>query len=149
MIAPEMNVVLRVGRLVSLLLLGAVILLTAPISAQAQTSQPSIQDQVLNNLRQSPVGEHTLDALNLPEDYLRRVADRILRNSYEQQFRIVVPDGASATSAPSAANPPPIAGLENIAVPSASIWPPLVGAAMAVCAVAALVIAIQALKARR
>lgn len=132
-----------------LFLLGAFVAQTISQSAFAQTSQPSIQDQILSNLRNAFVGRHTLGDLNLPEDYLRRVGDRILRNSYEQQFRVVVPDGSNANIAPSAAQPPPIDGLEEIAVPSGSIWQTLVAIAIAVCSLAMIILIVQALRANR
>jgi hypothetical protein len=147
MIAFQMNSLCGV-RLTWIHLCGIAVAVAMSPSASAQTSQPSIQEQVLTNLRQSPVGDHTLDALNLPDDYLRRVGDRILRNSYEQQFRVIVPDGSSAT-APSSIEPPPVEGLENIAIPSNTIWPTLVSIAIAVCSFAAIILVIQAVRAKR
>jgi hypothetical protein len=107
-----------------------------------------MQDQVLNNLRQSPVGGHTLEALQLPEDYLRRVADRILRSSFEQQFRVVVPDG---TGAAHAAELKPLAMPEREGPSAAgrSTWPAIVATALGICLLAAIVIAVQAVRARR
>ncbi len=148
MIAFLMKVPHR-GSFTWLFLPGAFVALTIPHSIFAQTSQPSIQDQILNNLRSAPVGRHTLGDLNLPEDYLRRVGDRILRNSYEQQFRVVVPDGSNPTTAPVSMEPPPIDGLENISVPTDTIWPMLVAIAIAVCSLAAIILIVQAVRAKR
>jgi hypothetical protein len=125
----------------------AAVTLCVPQGGRAQTSQPSMQDQVLNNLRNSPVGNHTLEALQLPEDHLRRVADRILRSSYEQQFRVVVPDGRPTTTGP--AELPAIAEIGRLPAPRPSPWPAIVTAALGVCALAAVIIAVQAVRARR
>jgi hypothetical protein len=83
----------------------------------------------------------------LPEEYLRRVADRILRSSYEQQFRVVVPDGLPAAVAP--VKPPAIAELKGRPAPGRSPWPALVATALGLCALAAVIIAVQAVRARR
>ncbi len=61
----------------------------------------------MDNLRAQPVGKGTVDDLNLPEDFRRRVADRALRVSYEQRFRIVVPDAAGPASSTTAPTIPP------------------------------------------
>lgn len=76
--------------------------------AQAPATQPAseverLEREVMDNLRAQPIGKGTVDDLNLPEEFRRRVADRALRVSYEQQFRIVVPDAApqnATTSGP-------------------------------------------------
>lgn len=64
---------------------------------QSAASQPAaeadrFEREVMDNLLAQPVGPGTVADLNLPEAFRRRVADRALRASYEQQFRIVVPD---------------------------------------------------------
>jgi hypothetical protein len=78
-------------------------------TTSAPASQPSIEDEVLANLHGLAVGERTLDDWNLPDEYLRRVADRIIRASYERNFRRVVRDGAAEsqpTSAPAPVSQP-------------------------------------------
>lgn len=134
-------------RILLTLILAAVMVFACPRTL-AQTSQPTMQDQVLNNLRQSPVGSHSLDALQLPEDYLRRVADRILRSSYEQQFRVVVPDGTGAAHA-AELKPPAMPEHESPPAAGRSTWPALVATALGICLLAAIVIAVQAVRARR
>jgi hypothetical protein len=57
-------------------------------------------DEVVRNLKQQPIGTATLDDLGLSDEYLERVAGRILRTSFEQNFRVVVADEKPA-SAPS------------------------------------------------
>jgi hypothetical protein len=51
-------------------------------------------DEVLGNVRAQPLGPATVGDLALPEPFLRRYADRILRGAYEDQFRVVVDDSA-------------------------------------------------------
>lgn len=51
---------------------------------------------MLANLRAQPCGAGTAEALCLPEPYLRRVADRVLRASYFEHSRVIVADGAAA-----------------------------------------------------
>ncbi|MCI0364912.1 MAG: hypothetical protein L0219_13625, partial [Phycisphaerales bacterium] len=63
----------------------------------------ALQNEVLANIRQQPVGDHTIDDFNLPDDFLRRLADRIICSSFEERFRIVVRD----PSAPPQKSPPP------------------------------------------
>jgi hypothetical protein len=74
---------------------------------QAPGASPA--DEVVHNLKAEPVGTATLDDLGMPEEYLQRVAGRILRGSFEQSFRVVVADetpaGARDRSAESAGTP--------------------------------------------
>lgn len=65
---------------------------------------PSVEDEVLANIRQQPLGPGTLNDLALPVHFLRRVADRIIRSSFEERYRIVVP---STPGGPAADPPPP------------------------------------------
>ena len=73
---------------------------TAPQSA---TAPLSIEDEVLANLRNQRVGEdQTLADYNLPESFLRTVADRVIRTSFEERYRLIVrdaPPGAVAAAA--------------------------------------------------
>jgi len=48
--------------------------------------------EVLENIRNQPLGDGTVADLALPEDFLKRVADRIVRSSFEERYRIVVED---------------------------------------------------------
>lgn len=52
----------------------------------------SIQSEVLANLRSQAIGGHTVAELGLPEAFLRRVADRITRDSFQDRFRVVRDD---------------------------------------------------------
>ena len=62
--------------------------------ASAPPAEPkvSVEDEVLSNLHNKDLGPVKLESLAMPDDYLRRVADRIIQSSFEEQFRIVVPD---------------------------------------------------------
>lgn len=62
----------------------------------APTPSVSIEDEVLSNLRSQKLGEGTVDDLALPEAFLRRIGDRVIRDSFEQRFRAVVTDEALA-----------------------------------------------------
>lgn len=59
-------------------------------------------EAALKNVKDQAVGPGTLAEVGLPEPYLRRVAEHVLRASFEDNFRIVVEDAHAATS-PSAA----------------------------------------------
>lgn len=84
------------------------------VAQQVEPLPPSseLQALVVQDLRNRPVGNHTLQVLNLPDNYLQRVADRVIRASYESQFRIVVretkPGIAPPESDTSPLNPPPV-----------------------------------------
>ncbi len=68
----------------------------------------SVEDEVLGNIRAQTIGPAAVSDLALPDDFLRRIADRIVRSSYEERFRIVVsaehaheqPSPSSALDAP-------------------------------------------------
>ncbi|OWY70063.1 hypothetical protein B7486_17320 [cyanobacterium TDX16] len=63
-----------------------------PCAAAGQTgpSHTPLASRVVEELRARPIGNHTLDVLNQPDEYLHRVADRMIRSAFETQFRIVV-----------------------------------------------------------
>lgn len=48
--------------------------------------------EVRKNIQDQPLGDGTVADLALPEEFLRRVADRIVRSSFEERYRIVVKD---------------------------------------------------------
>jgi hypothetical protein len=53
---------------------------------------PSVEDEVLANIRAQAVGGHTIADFNLPEPFLRRVADRIIRATFIGRHRAVFLD---------------------------------------------------------
>ncbi len=69
---------------------------TAPVPPGARTSAPpppTVVDEVLANIRSQPVGAHRLDDYALPDAFLRRMADRIIRDSFQSSFYQVYDDG--------------------------------------------------------
>ncbi len=54
--------------------------------------EASAEAQVLANVRAQPVGPATVADLNLPEPFLKRVANRVLQLSFQENFRVVVAD---------------------------------------------------------
>lgn len=75
------------------LLHSAALLAFAVLQAPGSAPADAI-DEVLGNVRAQPLGPATVGDLALPEPFLRRYADRILRGAYEDQFRVVVDDSA-------------------------------------------------------
>lgn len=91
----------------------------APATAQP-TAEPAstlrIEEQVLAGLRAQPYAAGTLADLALPEPYLRRVADRVIRANYWEQMRVIVADAPGSTSeapqpAPGPADGPRVAPI--------------------------------------
>lgn len=75
----------------------------------------SIEDEVLGNLEGLQIGPIHVADLALPEDFMRRISDRIIRSSFEDRYRIIVPDPKPAegqravlATAPAAVGQPPI-----------------------------------------
>lgn len=71
--------------------------LAAPGFAQSEKKGPalprsSIDQDLLRRLRSEPVSQGTLDSLDVPADFLDRVADRIIRMDYQKRFRGVAKD---------------------------------------------------------
>ena len=74
---------------------------THGVSSQSPAAPaPRAEDEVLASLRAEPCGAGTLADLQFPEPFLRRVADRVLRASYQERFRVIVADGQAAEPAP-------------------------------------------------
>jgi hypothetical protein len=80
---------------------------------------PTVEEEVLSNVERQEIDGHTLADLHLPPEFLVRVADRIIRASYEERYRLVVQDRAArddaeidgARPAPAASSWPLAAGL--------------------------------------
>ena len=66
----------------------------------------SIEDEVLSNVKAQPVGPVTVAELAYPDEYLRRVSDRIVRSSFESRYRVVVPDPKPQSPVPPPATAP-------------------------------------------
>jgi hypothetical protein len=102
--------------------------MTSLSSSTGAAQQPSIEDEVLGNIRAQRIGPATVGDLNLPEPFLRRFADRILRSSFEDNFRVVVADEPvkdPATVPADGAPAPPVttAPAATTAVPPAPAAP--------------------------
>jgi hypothetical protein len=101
------------------LLSGALALLAAPQGAaqgsaqgvgpgSAQGAAQGPLAEVLANVENQPLGAGRVADLDLPEDLLRRLSDRILRSSFEERFRIVVdaPAAQGGAEGPAGAGTP-------------------------------------------
>lgn len=75
----------------------------APDTRSGIPTPEAIEREVLDNVKHQPLGTGTVEDLAMPEDFLRRLADRVIRTSYEERYRIVVKDEAPARAAPKAA----------------------------------------------
>jgi len=119
------------------------LLLAAPCRQEAPAPpQPSVEDEVLANIRNQPLGAGTVADLGLPEEFLRRFADRVIRSSFEDHLRVVVDDSElDPVPPPGAASAPPgmTPGTTPASGPSAGWFTPLRLAALGT-AVAALVL---------
>jgi len=80
-------------------------LLTHP--AAAQTSRPTVEDDVLSQIKSHPVNGHTLGDLHANDEFLRRVADRMIRETYQAKYHVVVRDSdfGGPTTVPSSSPP--------------------------------------------
>lgn len=63
-----------------------------PQSAPSAEAEVAIEADVIENILTQPLGTGTVADLALPDDFLARVADRIVRTSYAERYRVVVPD---------------------------------------------------------
>lgn len=105
----------------------------------ATTTRPDleIQNEVIENILRQPIGRHRVADLHLSDTFVRRVADRVTREAYQQRFRIVVDDGNASgqptttqsdpatTSQPghTAASDGPSASSQAAAQPNATHYP--------------------------
>ncbi|MFN0244598.1 MAG: hypothetical protein ACKVWV_17060 [Planctomycetota bacterium] len=64
-----------------------------------------VEADVRRNVVAQSIGPATIADLKLPEDFLRRVTDRVVRASYEERYRIIVRDDTASTARTPA--PPP------------------------------------------
>ena len=98
-------------------------LLHGCLLALAQQGEPQARtmtrlEEVVANVQAQSLGSGTVGDLAIPEDLLRRLADRILRRSYEDQFRVVVAlpaeSAAVSNSAPQKSEPAPRGTFQSI-----------------------------------
>ena len=90
-------------------------------------------EAALKNVKEQGVGPGTLAEAGLPEPYLRRVAEHVMRASFEDNFRIVV-DDAHAPAATAASVPEPTAPVDAARGGSSAAWAVLVAVLLVVAA---------------
>ncbi|RIK68108.1 MAG: hypothetical protein DCC65_04590 [Planctomycetota bacterium] len=62
---------------------------TATAPAEASASAKAAHAEIIRQLRAQPVAGVTLEAFCLPDEFLGRVGDRIVRIDYQRRFRTV------------------------------------------------------------
>jgi hypothetical protein len=112
--------------------------LQSPSTQSNAPASMSIENEVIANIVNQPIGSHAVADLNLPRPFLRRSADRIIRSSFEQRYRIVV-DDAKPVSGQAASQP-----ADANAAKRKSTRPWIIGTGMA-----GLVVILAALAARK
>lgn len=71
--------------------------------APAGDTTPSVEQEVRDNISGQPVGRHRLADQGLPESFLGRIADRIIRSSYRERYQFVYDPGGGQSESPTAA----------------------------------------------
>jgi hypothetical protein len=71
----------------------------APSAGPAAGAPATPIQEVVQNLRAEPLGAGMLEDLSIPDELLQRIADRILRESFEQHFRAVLRASAESPGA--------------------------------------------------
>lgn len=90
----------------------------AAARSDAPRVSTAVEDEVLENLRGQELGPAAVRDLKLPEPFLRRVADRVIRTSFRERYRVViaqpnaaVPVGRSDAIGGSATGNPVVPGV--------------------------------------
>lgn len=118
------------SRIMGLAVIACYLAAASPVFSQSleRESRPapgSIQEEVFIRLKSRPVGRHTLEVFDLPDDFLSRVADRIVRLTYQDRFRMVAQDTREPNSTRRAAGkadrPIQVVGTDRAQPPSS--WP--------------------------
>ncbi len=110
-----------------------------------ETPPVSIEQEVLDNVKNQALGKGTVADLELPDEFLRRVGDRIIRESFENRYRIVVPDPKPQDAVPEQNASRPV-GDSNFQPPSAVNLPLVIGTILFVAFVAYVVLTARARK---
>lgn len=97
-----------------LIQLVAISFLAVPLG-MGQTAAREVNPHLVKGLRDQPVAGVTLGAFCAPDEFLGRVADRIVRMDYQRRFRSVHAQAATAPAAASTAEPSP--GAQSPAAP--------------------------------
>ncbi|MDZ4774003.1 MAG: hypothetical protein SGI72_12810 [Planctomycetota bacterium] len=111
----------------------------------AEIPRVSVESEVLANVKNQALGKTTVDALALPDEYLKRVSDRIIRTTFEQRYRVVVPDPPPQSSMPPPNASKPVDST-TFQPPSAVGMPLVIGTVFLLAFVAYLLITARARK---
>jgi tetratricopeptide (TPR) repeat protein len=84
---------------------SALALLETAAELRGDPGALTVEQEVAQNILNQVVGDATLECLGLPADFLRRAADRVIRESFRDRHRRVVPVEPGAAQAPA---PPPV-----------------------------------------
>lgn len=95
-------------------------------------------EAALKNVKQQGVGPGTLAEVGMPEPYLRRVAEHVMRASFEDNFRIVVDDAHAASAHAAQASPPASAPTPGAGQGGSAAW--AVGVAVVLLGVATVLV---------
>ncbi len=68
--------------------------------AASQPASTSVEDEVFANILNQRIGDRLVADDGLPDEFVRRIADRVIRASYQQRYRIVYDDRPGGTSQP-------------------------------------------------
>ncbi len=98
-----------------------------PPAAHPAPPPDPIQDEVLANILCQRIGEgtcaqHTVADLHLPDAFLRRIADRVIRASFEERFRIVVARGPAPSPSPEPSRAPTMSAADPAS--PVQVWTP-------------------------
>lgn len=77
---------------------GAATFAQQPVPTTQPPPYVAVEQEVIENVLNQRIGDHTVADLDLPRDFVEIVADRIIRESFEQRYRVVVADGANAAN---------------------------------------------------
>ncbi len=97
--------ILRLNRLLPVVFACTALAIDLAPGQEESTALPALsplQQQVIRQIVDLPVGPFTLETQNLPSEYLARVADRIIRADFQRNRRLVVRDQGLAASPESA-----------------------------------------------
>lgn len=130
------------------------LLLAGAVQGQSHDNPAeAVEREVRENIRRQAVGHHSLEEFNLPPAFISRMADRIIRSSFEERYRIVVDDGSSGGERATGATTDPSAtsdaepGIDAAAAPS-RIGLYLSGAVVLVSGAAMIVLLLRERKAK-
>jgi hypothetical protein len=84
-----------------------------PQTPQLPPTPAEIEMEVRENVLNQPLGDGTVADLALPEEFLSRVADRIVRSSFEERYRIVVKGVEPRNRSP---EPPGLAAGKSVVI---------------------------------